>query len=152
MSEHIHKEHNVSLLLYHFVCPAKYRRVIFDKEVDNSLKEVCLELQERYDITFVEIWTDKDHVHFLIQWLPIYAPKRIIQIVKSVTARELFTRHPEIKKKLRWWELRSKWYYVNTVGKHSNEEVIIAYVKNQWLTWYKKLYVSPYDQQSLFGV
>jgi len=55
MSEHIHKEHNVSLLLYHFVCPAKYRRVIFDKEVDNSLKEVCLELQERYDITFVEI-------------------------------------------------------------------------------------------------
>ena len=117
MSEHVRKEHNVSLLLYHFVCPAKYRRVIFDEAVDLSLKEICIEIQERYDIAFVEIWVDKDHVHFLIQWVPIYSPKKIIQIVKSVTGRELFIRHPEIKNRLRWWELRSKWYYVNTVGK-----------------------------------
>ena len=152
MSEHVRKEHNVSLLLYHFVCPAKYRRVIFDEAVDLSLKEICIEIQERYDIAFVEIWVDKDHVHFLIQWVPIYSPKKIIQIVKSVTGRELFIRHPEIKNRLRWWELRSKWYYVNTVGKYSNEEVIRAYVKNQWLEWYKKLYVSPYKEQSLFGM
>ena len=55
MSEHVRKEHNVSLLLYHFVCPAKYRRVIFDEAVDLSLKEICIEIQERYDIAFVEI-------------------------------------------------------------------------------------------------
>jgi REP element-mobilizing transposase RayT len=63
----------------------------------------------------------------------------------------LFAKHPEIKKKLWWGELRSKWYYVNTVGKYSNEEVIRAYVRNQWLNWYKSLHKSPYKEQSLFG-
>ena len=69
-SEYIHKSHNVSVLLYHFVCPAKYRRVVFSKEVDLTLKEVCLEIEKRYDVHFLEIGTDKDHVHFLIQSVP----------------------------------------------------------------------------------
>ena len=29
MSEYIHKSHNVTVLLYHLVFPAKYRRVVF---------------------------------------------------------------------------------------------------------------------------
>ena len=41
MSDYRHKRHNVSSLLYHIVCPAKYRRVIFDAEVDMVLKEIC---------------------------------------------------------------------------------------------------------------
>jgi len=55
MSEHIHSSHNVSVLIYHFVCPAKYRRVVFDDDVDNVLKEVCHEIEKRYDIRFLEI-------------------------------------------------------------------------------------------------
>ena len=65
MSEYLHKSHNVSILMYHFVCPAKYRKVIFSQEVDNYLKEVCLEISNRYEIVFLEIGVDKDHVHFL---------------------------------------------------------------------------------------
>ena len=41
MSDYRHKRHNVSSLIYHIVCPAKYRRVIFDTEVDLVLKDVC---------------------------------------------------------------------------------------------------------------
>ncbi len=44
MSEYIHKSHNVSVLIYHLVCPAKYRRVVFGEEVDAALKEICLEI------------------------------------------------------------------------------------------------------------
>lgn len=62
-SEYIHKSHIVWVLLYHFVCPAKYRRVVFSKEIDKMLKEVCLEIEKRYDIHFLEIGTDKNHVH-----------------------------------------------------------------------------------------
>ena len=65
MSEYIHKSHNVSVLIYHFVCPAKYRRVVIDDEVDKVLKETCQEIEKRYDIRFLEIGIDKDHVHFL---------------------------------------------------------------------------------------
>ncbi len=67
MSEYIHKSHNVSVLLYHFVCPAKYRRVVISKAVDQTLKDICIEISKRYEIAFIEIGTDKDHVHFLIQ-------------------------------------------------------------------------------------
>jgi REP element-mobilizing transposase RayT len=64
---HIRKEHNVSLLLYHFVCPAKYRRSIFVGEVVKTLVEVCSEIEEAYDIRFEEIGADINHVHFLVQ-------------------------------------------------------------------------------------
>jgi REP element-mobilizing transposase RayT len=68
MSEYIHKSYNVSVLMYHLVFPAKYRRIVFDEEIDGILKEVCLEVAERYQVKFLEIGTDKDHVHFLVRW------------------------------------------------------------------------------------
>ncbi len=75
MSEFIHKKHNVSVLMYHIVCAAKYRRMVFSETVDAKLKEVCREIQKRYEITFLEIGTDSDHVHFLVQSVPMYSPK-----------------------------------------------------------------------------
>ncbi|MGI9176105.1 MAG: IS200/IS605 family transposase, partial [Rhodothermales bacterium] len=70
MSLFLHKSHNVSVLIYHFVCPAKYRRVVFDEAVDAVLREVCLEIAKRYEIFFLEIGVDRDHVHFLVQSVP----------------------------------------------------------------------------------
>jgi putative transposase len=64
MSEYIHKSHDVTVLLYHLVFSAKYRRAVFDNRVDEVLKEVCLEIAERYQVKFLEIGTDRDHVHF----------------------------------------------------------------------------------------
>ena len=99
-SKYIHKSHNVSVLLYHYVCPAKYRRVVFSEAVDKSLRDICLELSKRYDIEFLEIGTDRNHVHFLVQSAPVLSPSRIISIIKSITAREVFQRHPEVRKEL----------------------------------------------------
>ena len=148
---HIKKEHNISLLLYHYVCPAKYRREIFVWWVEESLVGICKEIEERYEIRFEEIWADRDHVHFLVQWVPMYSPTNIIKKIKSITARELFQRHPEIKQKLRWWELRTKWYYVNTVWMYGNYEKIKSYVQNQWQTKeYKQWYMNTTGMTSLF--
>ena len=96
MSEYIHKSHNVSVLLYHFVCPAKYRRVVFDEAVEKTLKNICLEIEKRYEIIFLEIGTDRDHVHFLIQSVPMYSPKKIIQIIKSMVAQHVKTINQKI--------------------------------------------------------
>jgi len=115
-SEYIHKSHNVSVLLYHFVCPAKYRRVVFSKEVDESLKDICLEITKRYEIHFLEIGVDKDHVHFLIQSVPTKSPTQIITIVKSLTAREIFKKHPEVKEQFWGGEFWTDGYFVNTVS------------------------------------
>ena len=141
MSRLINKRHNVSILLYHFVCPAKYRRVVFDAQVDRVLKEVCLEISERYEIEFIEIGTDRDHVHFLIQSVPTYSVTKIIQTVKSLTAREVFKRAPQVKKQLWGGEFWSDGYYVSTVSRHGSEQVIQRYVKEQGqATEYKQLH------------
>jgi len=142
MSKLIRKSHNVSILLYHFVCPAKYRRAVFDSHVDEVLKEVCLEIAKRYQIEFVEIGTDKNHVHFLIQSVPTYSPKQIIQMVKSLTAREIFKRAPEVKRQLWGGEFWTDGYFVGTVSRHGNEEAIKRYVQQQGQAEeYKQLHV-----------
>ena len=119
-------------MLYHLVCPAKYRRKIFGHEVEQTLKTVCLELiQPNYEIHFVEIGTDKDHVHFLLQSVPMMLPSRIVQTIKSITAKEIFANNPEVKKDLRGGHFWTSGYYLNTVGKFGNEKVIARYVKEQ---------------------
>jgi REP element-mobilizing transposase RayT len=71
-------------LLYHIVCPAKYRRVVINEEVDKTLKEICEEIEKRYDINFLEIGTEGAHVHFIIESKPSYSPKRLVTIIKSI--------------------------------------------------------------------
>ena len=131
MSKLIRKSHNVSVLLYHIVCPAKYRRVVFDDELDKELKTICLEIAKRYEIEFLEIGTDQDHVHFLVQSVPTYSVTKIVRIIKSITAREIFKTVPHVKKKLWGGEFWSDGYFASTVGQHASEETIRAYVKKQ---------------------
>jgi putative transposase len=131
MSEYIHKSHNVTALLYHLVFPAKYRKVVFDDEVDGVLKKVCLEIEKRYEIKFLEIGTDQDHVHFLVQSVPKYSVTKIVTVVKSLTAREIFKKCPKVKKKLWGGEFWTEGYFASTVGKHGDETTIGNYVKNQ---------------------
>ncbi len=92
----MNKLYNVSVLLYHFVLPTKDRRVVFGDEADNSLKEICLEISKRYQIYFLEIETGKNHVHFLLQSVPTYSPTKIVTILKSLTAIEIFKKHPDV--------------------------------------------------------
>ena len=131
MSQPIFKTHNVSILLYHIVCPAKYRRAIFNESVELVLKEICQDIQERYEIEFLEIGTDSNHAHFFVQSVPMNSPKKIVQTIKSITARELFRRCPEIKKQLWGSALWTEGYFVSTVGQHGTEDMIAKYVREQ---------------------
>ena len=144
MSQPIYKEHTVLVLLYHIVCPAKYRRVVVVDEVDEVLREVCMEIGLRYEIIFVEIGTDRDHVHFLVQSVPTYSPTKIVRMIKSITAREIFQRVPTVKKQLWGGEFWTNGYYVSTVGQHGSEAQIREYVANQGRA---EEYVQLYVQQ-----
>jgi len=105
--------------------------VVFSKEVDEEMKKICIEISKRYSIHFLEIGTDQDHVHFLIQSVPMYSPRQIARIVKSITAREIFKRRPEVKKELWGGEFWRAGYFISSVGKHSSETAVSKYVKNQ---------------------
>jgi putative transposase len=145
-SEYIHKSHNVSILLYHYVCPAKYRKVVISKAVDMTMKEICLEIEKRYEVHFLEIGTDKDHVHFLVQSVPKISASEIIRMIKSIIAREVFKKHPEVKEKLWGGEFWTDGYFVNTVSKFGDETSISKYVRDQGL---EKEYVVLHQSKQL---
>lgn len=93
----------------------------------------------RYQIWFLEIGSDADHVHFLVQLVPTYSVTKLVTMIKSLTAREIFKRCPQVKKKLWGGEFRfwTNGYFASTVGKHGSENMIGAYVKKQGQTYQK---------------
>ena len=139
MSEHILKIHNKSLLLYHIVCPAKYRRKAIARAIEETLKTICIAIGDRYEIHFVEIGIDEERVNFLVQSVPSVSATRIVQLIKSITAKEIYRHHPEVKKILWGGHIWMIGYYINTVGAYGNEEVIRNYVEKQGKQ-YKKIY------------
>ena len=90
-----------------------------------------MEIQKRWEIEFLEIGLDRDHAHFLIQTVPTWSPSRMVQTVKSVIAREVFAKAPEVKQMLWGGAFWGEGYFVNTVGQHGSEKVIAAYVQGQ---------------------
>ncbi len=95
-----------------------------DESVEQVLQEICLDIADRYQIEFLEIGLDKDHVHFLVQSVPTYSPIKIITMIKILTAREVFAWVPQVRKQLRGGEFWTDGYYVSIVGQHATEDVI----------------------------
>ena len=155
MAELIRKSHNVTILMYHLVFPAKYRKSVFTEIVDIVLKESCLGISDRYEMIFLEIGTDEDHVHLLIQSVPKYSVTKLVKTIKSITAREIFKKAPEVKKWLWGGEFLTDGYFASTVGQNASDEVIHKYIRNQGgnVKDYKNLYShddSKYEQLTLF--
>ena len=125
-------EHSAYQIHYHIVTPVKYRRAIFGHcDREQTLQKVCKGIEERYSIEFEQVGIDTDHVHYLVSAAPKFSSSQIVQIVKSITARELFGRHPDLKEELWGGGLWTDGYFVATVGEGGNREVIRAYVEKQ---------------------
>ena len=117
---------------YHFVTPVKYRKGIFGfPDREQTVHTVCTEIEERYEITFERVGIDLNHVHYLLSASPKLSPAQIIQIVKSIIARQLFLKHPHIKRELWGGHLWAEGYCVATVGEGGYRDVIERYVANQ---------------------
>jgi putative transposase len=67
ISEYTYRNHNGSILAYHLIIPVKYRRVIFDPEVEmRILKTICQNIKERYERRFLKSRVNANHAYFLI--------------------------------------------------------------------------------------
>ena len=151
--EHLAKSHNRTLLMFHLVFPAKFRKRVFSREVEETLRQVCLGIEERYEIRFIEIGMEEDHVHFLVQGVPTMSVSRIVTIIKSITAREIFKAHPGLRKNELWGgNLWTSGCYANTVGMYASKDTIMRYIQNQGKDGdeYRKLYESQPELD--FGV
>jgi len=116
---------------YHSVFPVKYRKALLDDEVTAMIRETAVEIAERFPIELEAIGTDKNHIHLLRSAHPKMAPGRIVQIFKSITAREIFRRKPAVKRILWGGEFWTDGYYVATVGERANWQTVERYVQRQ---------------------
>ena len=124
--------HKVFRLKYHFVFCIKYRKDLFlEEKYVEAVKQILKGLEERYHLTFETIGFDEDHVHFMLESIPRYSPSKIFQVVKSITAIELFKKHPDLKEELWGGEFWSDGGYVGSVGEGVNADVIRNYIKKQ---------------------
>jgi REP element-mobilizing transposase RayT len=140
MADHIRRSHNKTLIIFHLVCPVKFRRDIFTSGNEATFKSICLELAPRYNYTFLEIGIDEDHVHLLIQTVPNIWISGMVRTIKSITGREMFKRHPEVKKFLWGGQFWTDGYYLNTVGNAGDLKMIENYVKRQGIKDYRQLH------------
>jgi putative transposase len=115
---------------YHIVFPVKYRKALLDSEVQETIKQTASGISERYAIEMEAIGCDKDHIHLLCGAHPKLAPGRVVQIFKSITAREIFRRKPALKKELWGGEFWADGYYVATVGERGDWDTVEKYVQN----------------------
>lgn len=109
----------------------KYRKALLSEGITREIKKITEELEERYDFEMEQIGCDLDHIHLLCSFHPKYGGGQIVRLFKSITARELFKRFPDVKKELWGGEFWSDGYYLATVGERGNWKIVENYVRSQ---------------------
>ena len=82
---------------------------MIDEHVDQLIRDVCLEIAKRYEIHFLEIGTDKDHVHFLIQSVPVWSVSRLVMLIKKYDGKTRPTHHARTEKSIVGIKFMDQW-------------------------------------------
>ena len=124
-------KHAVYDLKYHLVWIPNYRKHVLDKGVSNYLKTIFDKIAEEYDFKIDTMEVMEDHVHIFVEAPPRYSPAQVVQIMKSISAREVFREFPELRKQLWVGELWNDGYFVRSVGDKVTADIIRKYIEYQ---------------------
>ena len=125
--------HAVYDTLYHLVWSPKYRRDVWQGEVQQRVRELCVDIAEQYDITIEEMEVSPDHVHIFCSFPPRYSIAQVVTRFKSWSARAIFRAFPRVKRRLWGGELWEDGYCARTVGDKVTAEVIRRYIQQHRL-------------------
>jgi putative transposase len=125
------RNHSTYNTHYHIVFPVKYRKALLNFHITKAIREIAADISVRYDIEFDQIGCDQNHIHLLVTFAPRYAGSDVVRIFKSITAKQLFKRFPELRSDLWGGEFWSDGFYMATVGERGNWEVVKQYVAKQ---------------------
>ena len=85
---------------YHLVWAPKYRKWILKEKLRDTVKKLFEEILKARDSEIEEMEIAEDHVHIFTSIPPKYSVGERVRVLKSVSAKEIFQRHPEVKKEL----------------------------------------------------
>ena len=124
-------KHAVYDLKYHLVWIPKYRKNVLSDEVSKHLKEVFQRIAEEYEFKIDTMEVMEDHVHIFVEVPPRYSPAQVVQILKSVSAREVFKEFSKLREQLWAGEFWSDGYFVRSVGDKVTADIIRKYIEYQ---------------------
>ena len=124
-------KHAVYELKYHLVWVPKYRAKILSGEVRQYLKEVFMQIAEEYEFRIDTMEVMEDHVHIFIEASPAYSPSEIVQVMKSISAREIYKKYPKMKEMMWSGKIWNDGYFVRSVGDKVTSELIRKYIEYQ---------------------
>lgn len=123
--------HSVYAIQFHLVMCIKYRHKILQGGIEKRLKELVLNVAEKFGIEILEQECDKDHIHILFSCPPSVSPSRFVNSLKSVTSRILRKEYHEYLKQYLWnGKFWSDSYFIASVGQVTLED-IKHYVQTQ---------------------
>jgi putative transposase len=100
-------------------------------EFGRGLKQIIGRICEEYEWEIEALEVMEDHVHLFVNCAPKYAPAQVMNIVKSLTARELFAQFPKLRE-VQWsGRIWADGYYVGSSGEHVTDELIRKYIRYQ---------------------
>ena len=124
-------KHAVYDLKYHLVWISKYRKHILDKEVSGYIKDIFGKIAEEYEFRIDPMEVMEDYVHVFVEVPPRYSPARVVQVMKSISAREVFKKFPDLREQLWAGELWNDGYFVRSVGDKVTADIIRKYIEYQ---------------------
>ena len=124
-------KHTVYDLKYHFVWIPKYSKQLLKGDIKEYTAEVFRQIATEYGWEIEEMAIEEDHVHLFLRVPPKYAPAKVAQIMKSISAREIFKEFPRLRKQLWAGEFWGDGYFVRSVGDNVTAEIIKRYIRYQ---------------------
>jgi len=132
-------KHAVYDIKYHFVWVPKYRKHILTKQLRKRVEELFREIAEQYDFEIDVMGIEVDHVHIFLSAPPKYSPAKVVEVLKSISSKEVFKEFPGLERELWAGEFWSDGYFVRTVGDKVTSELIRQYIKYQHRDHIKQL-------------
>ena len=124
-------KHAVYDLKYQLVWISKYRKHILGKEVSDYLKTIFNMIAEEYEFRIDTMEVMEDHIHIFVEAPPRYSPAQLVQVMKSISAREVFEKFPKLREQLWAGELWNDGNFVRSVGDKVTADIIRKYIEYQ---------------------
>lgn len=116
---------------YHVVWGVKYHKHILNNTMKEFLVNLIKRICESYEYHYICIGIATNHVHLFAGAPPKIAPAKMIQVIKSISAREMFKTYPQIKRQLYGGEMWKDGYYIGTIGETQTEGRLKDYIIKQ---------------------
>ena len=125
--------HSKYSLKVHLIFVTKYRKKIFksDKRAED-VKQFLYDATKKYGYEIIQMETDKDHVHILLEYSPKVSVSDVVKQLKQHSTYQMWGYHEEYLTK-QYWKHKILWsdgYFSCSIGQVS-QEIIEKYIQNQ---------------------